>query len=69
MAQTGKKTIWYEASCVIHGKQQSEPRIFPERYVVVGTPLTKRQRYYSGCPLCRQEEKDAEKAKNENKTT
>ena len=49
----GKKgKSYYEAMCVVHGKQpQGMPWKSPQ--VKVGLPLTKHQRLHGGCPECK----------------
>lgn len=53
---------YFETRCDIHGKVEGNDKANLRR-IVVGIPRNRRQRYNTGCPVCRIEEKEKE-AKN-----
>jgi len=53
----GKKT-WFTADCEKHGIRDYKKGIQAEvKRVIVGTPLTKKERFCRGCPVCMAEKK------------
>jgi hypothetical protein len=50
----GKKgKVYYETTCLVHGKNKSSDGPWKPKQVNVGMPLTKKMKYTGSCPECR----------------
>ena len=50
---------FYEVSCKKHGRFLNKmDENLGNRHVSVGRPMTRKQRYNGGCPMCKKEEQE-----------